>query len=224
MNSSSPYFMLNEEVHKWATPSANEDAAGSIHNKTMLTHQIKRKEAGVPVNWPTPRKSEYKDTGPVGSKSHKHMDDRNYLCAKTKDPEQPKGQLNPDWVCWLMGWPIGWSSLEPITELVWLDWSVDPADVESDLTWPTPRMDHEGGITEAFNDGGGWYRTNKDGVRWGVKLRDAVASAKKAERPSENTSKLSCRSTCLHLAICQRRQYLLSSAMLSRLTSPLLSE
>jgi len=38
------------------------------------------------------------------------------------------GQLNPGWVEWLLGWPIGWTSLEPITELLWLDWSVDPAD------------------------------------------------------------------------------------------------
>lgn len=37
--------------------------------------------------------------------------------------------LNPDWVEWLMGWPIGWTSPAPITELQWLNWSVDPADV-----------------------------------------------------------------------------------------------
>lgn len=24
------------------------------------------------------------------------------------------GLLNPDWVEWLMGWPIGWSALEPL--------------------------------------------------------------------------------------------------------------
>ena len=43
-----------------------------------------------------------------------------------------------------MGMPIGWTSLEPIDELVWLDWSVDPADVESDLTWPSPRAGNPG--------------------------------------------------------------------------------
>ena len=30
---------------------------------------------------------------------------------------QVGGSLNPDWVAWLMGWPIRWESLEPITEL-----------------------------------------------------------------------------------------------------------
>lgn len=39
-----------------------------------------------------------------------------------------KGSLNPDWVEFLMGWPIGWSSLEPLKKLIWLGWKVDPAD------------------------------------------------------------------------------------------------
>ena len=62
--------------------------------------------------WPTPRASEWKDVGPVGSKSHTHMDKRDYLCAKVKDPEQPTGSLNPQWVEWLMGYPIGWTDLK----------------------------------------------------------------------------------------------------------------
>jgi len=37
------------------------------------------------------------------------------------------GQLNPDWVEWLMLWPVGWTSLSPIT-MDWRDWGVDPAD------------------------------------------------------------------------------------------------
>ena len=37
------------------------------------------------------------------------------------------GQLNPDWVEWLMLWPVGWTSLSPIT-MDWRDWTKDPAD------------------------------------------------------------------------------------------------
>ena len=62
--------------------------------------------------WPTPRSSEWKDTGPVGSKSHTHMDKKGYLCAKTKDPNEPKGALNPDWVEWLMGYAPGYSDID----------------------------------------------------------------------------------------------------------------
>ena len=63
--------------------------------------------------WPTPRASEYKDCGPVGSKSHTHMDRRSYLCAKAKDSDRPTGKLSPMWTEWLMGFPIGWTELSP---------------------------------------------------------------------------------------------------------------
>lgn len=48
------------------------------------------------------------------------------------------GQLSPDWVCWLMGYPIGYTSPDPLEELLWLDWSVDPADMSEDYKWQTP--------------------------------------------------------------------------------------
>ena len=35
-------------------------------------------------------------------------------------------KLNPSWVEWLMGWPIGWTSLEPLTECKTLALSVEP--------------------------------------------------------------------------------------------------
>jgi len=60
----------------------------------------------------TPRASEYKDVGPVGSKSHTHMHARSYLCAIVKESTLPTGKLNPNWVEWLMGFPIGWTELK----------------------------------------------------------------------------------------------------------------
>lgn len=37
------------------------------------------------------------------------------------------GALNPDWVEWLMGWPIGWTSLEPLEDHRILAWDEEPA-------------------------------------------------------------------------------------------------
>lgn len=62
-------------------------------------------------SWPTPRASEYKDCGEVGSKSHTHMHNRYYLCARVKDPSRPTGKLSPEWTEWLMGVPTGWTGL-----------------------------------------------------------------------------------------------------------------
>ena len=39
------------------------------------------------------------------------------------------GTLNPGWIEWLMGWPIGWTSLEPLTDPINLGpetWDVEP--------------------------------------------------------------------------------------------------
>jgi hypothetical protein len=44
-----------------------------------------------------------------------------------------RGHLNPDWVEWLMGWPVGWTSLDPLSDLgEWFSgawWDVEPDDL-----------------------------------------------------------------------------------------------
>lgn len=42
--------------------------------------------------------------------------------------EVRKGRLNPDWVEWLMGWPIGWTDLERDDIDEHPGWHHDPAD------------------------------------------------------------------------------------------------
>jgi hypothetical protein len=37
-----------------------------------------------------------------------------------------KDFLNPDWVEWLMNWPIGWSSTDPLNKIFLPDQSIDP--------------------------------------------------------------------------------------------------
>lgn len=63
------------------------------------------------------------------------------------------GQLNPAWVEWLMGWPIGYTRLEPMRKEDferWMDearegslWDTDPADIPSDGPGYIPRVTDE---------------------------------------------------------------------------------
>jgi len=96
----------------WGTPTAN-DAKDSkyAYSRGDKTKPVLKLPGQVQM-WPTPRSSEHKDCGPVGSKSHTHMLDRKYLCAATKESDRPTGKLNPQWVEWLMGYPIGWTDLK----------------------------------------------------------------------------------------------------------------
>jgi hypothetical protein len=59
--------------------------------------------------WPTIRASEYKGCGPLGSKSHQHMNNRSYLCAVAQERTGQTGRLNPSYCEWMMGVPIGWT-------------------------------------------------------------------------------------------------------------------
>jgi hypothetical protein len=130
-----------EKQNLWPTPSANPDGrkpkddwewCGTYWKdkngkkiQTSLTHDKR-------LSWPTPRKE----------MAH------GYCKSRIENPELAKkecrledqvgGQLNPDWVEWLMNWPIGWTSLKPLKELIWLDWDIDPADMEKPESYPSP--------------------------------------------------------------------------------------
>jgi len=120
---------LADTVRMWPTPTAGcveggeqservERTVGGGYvlrkkNKPHMTYGAKLSDAILfeekQEMLPTPRASEYKGCGPVGSKSHAHVEKKNYLCAVTKDPDMPTGSLNPDWVEWLMGYGQGYT-------------------------------------------------------------------------------------------------------------------
>lgn len=98
-----------EWLKNW--PRSGMTVDGRLYLPQQLEPFIKGKDG---FYWPTPRASEYKDCGPVGSKSQVHMDKRDYLCAKAKDASNPTGQLSPMWVEWLMGYRIGHTELDAL--------------------------------------------------------------------------------------------------------------
>ena len=66
--------------------------------------------------WATPNAAQWKGSGPVGSKSNDW--DRATHRLKGEVMEQgTQGQLSPNWVSWLMGWPVGWEDAS--RELQW---------------------------------------------------------------------------------------------------------
>jgi len=97
----------------------------------LLTNE---KESGSLLTWPTPTASEISkipaqaNYGQVGlnnhprirgypkrpkmEKSRKDIDGGTKIQQKKESSTQE--QLNPSWVEWLMGWPIGWTELKPL--------------------------------------------------------------------------------------------------------------
>ena len=85
--------------------------------------------------YPTPASRDYR------SPNAKPYADRGGGKKGEQLPNFVGGQLNPDWVEWLMGWPIGWTSLDQLTEIRPHDWSLEPPDVPRVATGIPARVD-----------------------------------------------------------------------------------
>ena len=90
----------------WPTPRAKEDSAWQWNgSRTKKTPTL----LGKVRMYPTPTARDYKSPNKNGN-------------FKDQLPNVIGGQLNPDWVEWLMGWPIGWTALEPLETDRFLEW------------------------------------------------------------------------------------------------------
>ena len=64
--------------------------------------------------FPTPQASDNRDRGNMSNPSIQRRIEigKQVMLSQSVDPTS--GQLNPTWVEWLMGWPIGWTDLKPL--------------------------------------------------------------------------------------------------------------
>ena len=99
-------IQLRDLVKLWPTPTVSGN-----NNRKGLSGKSGDGLATVARLYPTPWASDYKGTGPYGSKSHRHDVKKRNLKGVVIEPENT-GSLNPAWVEWLMGFPIGWTDLE----------------------------------------------------------------------------------------------------------------
>ena len=83
----------------WATPAA-ADSRGSTGG-----NQGKSLRTDVRM-WPTPKARDWKDGASAGTQGRSSPD-----LGKVVGQSQTAGSLNPTWVEWLMGFPVGWTNL-----------------------------------------------------------------------------------------------------------------
>ena len=64
--------------------------------------------------WPTPQASDNRDRGNMSNPSiqRRLAIGKQIMLSQSVDPIS--GKLNPTWVEWLMGWPLGWTDLKPL--------------------------------------------------------------------------------------------------------------
>jgi hypothetical protein len=103
-------------MQMWPTPTARDWKSGQASNST---YQRNSRPLSEVVLWPTPT-AITNSGGPAlckwgGSGSRQKL--KNLV-----SPAELNGQLNPTWVEWLMGWPIGWTGLEPLAMGKFQEW------------------------------------------------------------------------------------------------------
>ena len=93
----------------WPTPTAGDS------NRGVTKPDGKRGQSLVGAAkgqvWPTPKGS---PSGPDYARMNRPKSGGDDLATSLARESTKGGQLNPRWVEWLMGWPIGWASLKPL--------------------------------------------------------------------------------------------------------------
>jgi hypothetical protein len=134
---------LQMAARTWPTPTTQDNCqtAGQYTSKTGTTLGFAARY------WPTPNARDWKDTGesqgtrkspnlgtmvhrtplwptPTASTGGPEPDGKTgrKLVTQVQQKTQAGGQLNPTWVEWLMGWPIGWTDLEPLATDKFQQW------------------------------------------------------------------------------------------------------
>jgi hypothetical protein len=107
-------------MHKWPTPDAN------FGNRGTQPKWTSKRKSGQPAQytinqavrdkqtWPTPQASDFRDRGNMSNPSIQRRAEKGKQLNLSMVAHPTSGQLNPTWVEWLMGWPLGWTDLKPL--------------------------------------------------------------------------------------------------------------
>ena len=96
-----------EAARMWPTPTVHGN-----HNRVGISATSGDGLATAVKRWPTPTATD------ADKWNNKTVEERLAKGQSVRLPNQAAGgrggSLNPTWVKWLMGWPLGWTDLEPL--------------------------------------------------------------------------------------------------------------
>jgi hypothetical protein len=106
----------NTPSGNWPTPTCSDaftDKLKSSQQQEGSMHSVNLSQA-VKM-WPTPQASDNRNRGNMSDPStRRRISIGKQIGLTTAVKDGPGGgSLNPTWVEWLMGWPLGWTDLKP---------------------------------------------------------------------------------------------------------------
>jgi hypothetical protein len=123
---------LKKRKEMWPTPAtkgyghAAEGMVGNLIEKIehgVITKKEAEQMLSLPKlenhrtwkkKFPTPQLADYKDRGNMSNPSIQRRAEMGKQMNLSMVAHPTSGQLNPMWVEWLMGWPLGWTDLKPL--------------------------------------------------------------------------------------------------------------
>jgi DNA (cytosine-5)-methyltransferase 1 len=108
-------FSLSLHQATWPTPltqdskhaAATEWELGRPPQRDLLHVRVARRQM-----WPTPQASDDRDRGNLSTPAIQRRAAKGKQLNLSMVVSQGSGSLNPTWVEWLMGFPIGWTDLD----------------------------------------------------------------------------------------------------------------
>jgi hypothetical protein len=95
----------------WPTPRKAEGPNGAtIQGGLGLTSTVMLVERGL---WPTPQANDVRDRGNLSSGAVLRRQQKGKQLYLSQVVSEKTGALNPTWVEWLMGFPLGWTVCVP---------------------------------------------------------------------------------------------------------------
>lgn len=113
----------------WPTPRASSAMAATITAGAIESTHTRFPNLETVVTqrtWPTPAARDWRSescTLEVFKEREAHPRGKPLSWVAHGGPATPGMSLNPEWVEWLMGWPIGWSDLKPLATDRFQRWS-----------------------------------------------------------------------------------------------------
>jgi hypothetical protein len=103
-----------QDMVKWATPCARDwkeatpsPSLAAMHLNPKKSRQLTRQLSAM--IYPTPQASDNRDRGNLGSGAIRRRIEKGKQIMLSQSVSDTSGALNPPWVEWLMGWPLGWT-------------------------------------------------------------------------------------------------------------------
>jgi len=119
-------FLEGWEPFSETWPRAGMTVAGVAWKHRQSERRIAGIGGGCSPQWPTPTRSDANGPGKHGTGGMDLRTTVRQRCGQLTDPAmgaiQAGGKLNPTWVEWLMGWPLGWTELQPLETGRFREW------------------------------------------------------------------------------------------------------